>query len=338
MKRNSGQGTTKKTCATAIAHANIALIKYWGKRQGELNLPAVGSISLTLDSLGTETTIHFDSTLKADHFELNGKTVSGSSLQRLSNFLDCVDSARPYAAVASTNNFPTAAGLASSASGFAALALSASVALGQNLSRKALSKLARQGSGSAARSVYGGFVEMKCGNDPSGMDDFASPLFDEDYWDVRMLIAITSTEKKPVGSTQGMNHTARTSPYYDVWLQSQPADLKEMRAALQAKDFEKVGELMEYSCFKMHGLAMSARPALLYWNEATIEVIRIIRDLRRNGTAAYVTVDAGPQVKILCLPETIDDVKQALETVKGVKEILACRPGPAAAIKSLEKA
>ncbi|HEX6982592.1 MAG TPA: diphosphomevalonate decarboxylase [Balneolaceae bacterium] len=338
MKPNSGQSTTKDAFAVAVAHANIALIKYWGKRQEELNLPAVGSISLTLDSLRTETTIHFDNTLRTDQFELNGKTVSGAPLQRVSNFLDCIDSARPYASVTSTNNFPTAAGLASSASGFAALALSASAALRQNLSRQALSKLARQGSGSAARSVYGGFAEMKCGDNQKGDDDFAVPLFDEDYWDIRMLIAITSTEKKSVGSTQGMNNTAQTSPYYDAWVQSQSSDLKEMRAALKAKDFEKAGELTEYSCFKMHGLAMSARPALLYWNDATVEAIRIIRDLRQNGTAAYVTIDAGPQVKILCLPGAVDDVKQALETVDGIKKILVCRPGPAAAIKSLEKA
>jgi diphosphomevalonate decarboxylase len=337
MKRNSGQDFTKNTSASAVAHANIALIKYWGKRQEELNLPAVGSISLTLDSLRTETTIHFDKGLQADHLELNGKAVSGISLQRVSNFLDCVDSARPYASVESTNNFPTAAGLASSASGFAALALSASAALGQDLSPQALSKLARQGSGSAARSVFGGFAEMRCGDGSKGDEDYAVPLFDEDYWNIRMLIAITSTEKKSVGSTEGMNHTAQTSPYYDSWVHSQPSDLKEMRAALKAKDFEKAGELTEYSCFKMHGLAMSARPALFYWNDATIEAIRIIRDLRRNGTAAYITIDAGPQVKILCLPEAVDDVKQALETVDGIKKILVCRPGPAAAIKSLEK-
>jgi diphosphomevalonate decarboxylase len=338
MKRDTRQNLTKNTSASAVAHANIALIKYWGKRQEELNLPAVGSISLTLDALRTETTIHFDETLQADRLELNGKAVSGISLQRMSNFLDCVDSTRPYASVESTNNFPTAAGLASSASGFAALALSASVALGQDLSRQALSKLARQGSGSAARSVFGGFAEMKCGDGPKGDEDYTVPLFDEGYWDIRMLIAITSTEKKSVGSTEGMIRTAQTSPYYNSWVQSQSTDLKEMRTALKEQNFEKVGELTEFSCFKMHGLAMSALPALFYWNDATVEAIRIIRELRKNGTAAYLTIDAGPQVKILCLPEAVDDVKQALQTVDGIKKILVCRPGPAAAIKSLEKA
>ncbi len=342
MKQNFQQiNTDQSQCsATAVAYANIALIKYWGKRANGLNLPAVGSISLTLDALKTETTVTFDDTLKADCFELNGSTESGRPLMRITNFLDCVAGSdqRSNASVSSNNNFPTGAGLASSASGFAALALASSKALGLKLSREELSKLARQGSGSAARSIFGGFVEMKCGDTQTGDEDYAISLFDENYWNIRMLIAVTSTQKKSVGSTEGMNRTKKTSPYYQSWIQSHSYDLNEMRIAIKEKRFEKMGKLAEHSCFKMHGLAMSAYPALIYWNAATVETIHAVRALRREGLAAYITTDAGPQVKILCLPEVVNIVKEALETIKGIKQIITCRPGPAASIKSLEKA
>lgn len=320
--------------ATAVAHANIALIKYWGKRDVAANLPAVGSISLTLDALKTETSIHFDETLQNDFFELNGQTASGRPMQRISHFLDIAcGRERPKGSIKSKNNFATSAGLASSASGFAALALAATKASGRELSRKELSRLARQGSGSAARSIYGGFAEMKCEND----DDYAVALYDSIYWDVRMLIAVTSTRKKTIGSTEGMRRTAETSPYYNAWLNQQPHDLDDMRDAIGQKNFEKMGELAERSCFKMHGLTMSATPPLLYWNDTTVKVINIIQNMRKNGTAAYLTIDAGPQVKIICKPDVISEVKQELQTVEGVQELIECKPGPGVAIKSFEK-
>jgi len=339
MEQTSDQAGANVTSATAVARANIALVKYWGKRSEKLNLPAVGSISLTLDALKTKTTICFDTMLQKDHIELNGEAAPARTFRRITRFLDLVGSKqRPRAHMKSTNNFPTSAGLASSASGFAALALSASRALGQHLSKRKLSKLARRGSGSAARSIYGGFTEMKCGNTPDGGEDYAIPLFDKEYWDIRMLIAVTSTEKKAIGSTEGMNHTAKTSPYFKSWVESQPYDLTEMRSAIRGRDFEKTGELAEYSSFKMHALAMSARPALHYWNAATMEAIHIIRSLRQQGTAAYMTIDAGPQLKVLCLPEAVDSVRQALKTVGGVSKILECGPGAGAAVTSLERA
>ncbi|MFA5667637.1 MAG: diphosphomevalonate decarboxylase [Balneolaceae bacterium] len=337
MTPHSRQRVSITNSATAVAHANIALVKYWGKRTEALNLPAVGSISLTLDALKTETTVSFDGALQKDSLVLNGKPASEASLKRVSDFLNHIGGInRSSASIVSTNNFPTAAGLASSASGFAALALSATSALNLDLEDVELSKLARIGSGSAARSIYGGFVEMKCGNTDDGNGDYAISLFEQDYWDVRMLIAITSSDEKTIGSTEGMNRTANTSPFYSAWVQSQAADLDEMRLALKAKDFQKVGELTEHSCFKMHGLALSARPPLLYWNAATTETYQIIKELRTSGIPAYVTMDAGPQVKIFCLPEAQLPIRQALKTVKGIKSILECRPGPAVALKTLE--
>lgn len=323
---------------TAVAHTNIALIKYWGKRNVSTNLPAVGSISLTLDALKTETSLHFDRSLQKDSFKLNGKTASSRQMARVTQFLDVACGAeRPKAWVKSKNNFATSAGLASSASGFAALALAATKASGQERTKKALSQLARKGSGSAARSIFGGFVEMRAGGSNTD-EDYAVSLFDEAYWDVRMLIAVTSTRKKSVGSTEGMKRTAQTSPYYQSWLKEQPRDLDEMRDAIRLKDFEKMGELAEQSCFKMHGLVMSSKPPLVYWNETTVKVINTIRNMRKNGTAAYVTIDAGPQVKIICLPDVVHEVKQMLQSVDGIKELIECKPGPGATIKSFEKA
>ena len=276
-KTNIADFTNKPV--SAQAYANIALIKYWGKRSVDLNLPAVGSISLTLDALKTVTTLQFDSSLESDILHLNHRNIVGKPIERITQFLDTAAKTtnRPKAKIVSSNSFPTGAGLASSASGFAALAFAVNDAMNLHLTKEELSILARQGSGSAARSIYGGFAEMKCGNSPEdGQDDFAIQLEDESYWDLRLLIAVTSTDKKKIGSTEGMVRTAKSSPFYQGWIESQSQDLNEMRDAIKKKEFVKVGELTEHSCFKMHGLAMSGRPPLLYWNGATTEMIHTI--------------------------------------------------------------
>tara|TARA_R100000908_G_scaffold59748_1_gene36511 strand:+ start:113645 stop:114682 length:1038 start_codon:yes stop_codon:yes gene_type:complete len=324
---------------TAVAHSNIALVKYWGKRAVQNNLPAVGSISLTLDALYSKTNLELKDRLDQDIFVLNEKEVEGKQLRRISDFLDLAAGTkdRPKAHIESENNFPTGAGLASSASGFAALALAVNDRFGLNLDRISLSALARQGSGSAARSLYGGFCEMKLGTKEDGSEDVAIQLHDQSHWDVRLLVAVTSTQKKELGSTEGMNRTAQTAPFYDEWIASQPTDLEEMKKALSARDFEKVGELTEHSCFKMHGLALAARPPILYWNAATTETIHRVWKLRQNGIQAYLTIDAGPQVKILCLPESVETIKEAVLGVKGVEHIIEAKPGTAAHIVDPEK-
>lgn len=309
----------------AEAHANIALVKYWGKRLLEKNLPATGSISVTMDALKTETEVRIDSSLQKDYFELDGKPVSGEGLKRLSDFLDIIADTkeRNRAYITSKNSFPTSAGLASSASGFAALTMAAAKAWDKSTDRSTLSSLARRGSGSAARSIFGGFVEMKSGQNVSGSEDLAVPLYPKDYWDFRIVIGITDTKPKKIGSTEGMEHSRKTAPYYDSWINSTERDLEEMRNALAKKDFTKMGELAEHSALKMHGLAMSARPAILYWNAATLESIHMIRDLRNQGIEAYVTIDAGPQIKVLCEPENEEGVQQALASVSGLKKVIS---------------
>jgi len=321
--------------AAAKANSNIALIKYWGKREKSLNLPAVGSISLTLAGLSTTTSVCFDNSLEDDQFSLNGDMIEGREKARVSSFLDLIremSGKKSAAKVASSNNFPTAAGLASSASAFAALALAASKAAGLDLDKQELSVLARRGSGSAARSIFGGFVEMFKGNREDGTDAAAVQIADKDFWDLRLLIAVTSTEKKKTSSTSGMTLTRETSPYYDVWIDTAENDLAEMRTLIKNRDFQGAGELTEYSCLKMHALAMAGRPGLIYWNGTTLDVMRHIREMREDGTPVYFTVDAGPQVKALCEPASVNRVKQSLLSFPGVEEVLETGLGGGAEI------
>jgi len=321
--------------AIAQANSNIALIKYWGKRESSLNLPAVGSISVTLAGMKTVSQVHFQEDLREDLLILNGKEALPPETTRVSKFLDIVRETTGlsmYAAVKSHNNFPTGAGLASSASAFASLALASSQAAGLKLSSPQLSILARRGSGSAARSLFGGFVEMRAGKNEDGSDSYAFQVQDEKYWDIHLLIAITSEQKKDIGSTTGMNHTARTSPYYRQWVNTSHTDLKEMRRAITDKNFSKLGELAEFSCLKMHAVAMSSYPGLVYWNSATIECMQTIRDLRRQGSEAYFTIDAGPQVKAICLSAKIETVKSALENTRGVLRVISSGLGGNAAL------
>ena len=316
--------------AQAKAHSNIALIKYWGKRDSKLNLPAVGSISLTLDALHTTTSVHLRDDLNEDSVTINDKPVSEAERKRVTAFLDIfrnLSSIHIPARVISENNFPTAAGLASSASGFAALALAANKAFSANLNPVELSEIARRGSGSAARSIFGGIVEMHKGNRADGKDAVAEQLAPADYWDLRLLIALTSKARKKTTSTDGMNLSRETSPYYEAWVSSSEKDLQEMRSAIRQRDFQKLGEMSEYSCLKMHALPMSSRPGLFYWNNKTFEILEEIRAFRAAGLAVYFTIDAGPQVKALCEGKNTAEVKQRLAQIDGVLEVLESRLG-----------
>ncbi len=294
------------TRATAVAHPNIALVKYWGKRDAALNLPAVPSLSVTLDALRTRTTVRFDPRLDADRLLLNGRTADDERA-RVSATLDLLRSRAGVASraeVISDNDFPTAAGLASSASGFAALVVAADAALGLGLDRQTLSMLARQGSGSAARSLFGGYVQMNAGERGDGSDAYAEPVADADALPLAVVIAVTSTAAKPVGSTDGMTRTARTSPYWGAWVDTTPEDLAQARAAIDASDFDALARVAEHSCLKMHALAMSADPGLVYWNGATVQCLHEVRALRQAGVPVFFTIDAGPQLKALCAPDS----------------------------------
>jgi diphosphomevalonate decarboxylase len=311
--------------ALAQAQPNIALVKYWGKRDDALNLPAVGSLSITLASLWTRTRVVLDPALAADELTLDRRAArpqERARVQRMLAQLRARCGSATHAHVESTNNFPTAAGLASSASGFAALAVAAGRAYGLELSCAELSRLARQASGSAARSIFGGFVEMAAGTAADGNDSVAQPILEAEAWPLEVVIAITSSGEKAVGSTEGMVRTALTSPYYAAWVDTSPQDLVAARAAVLKRDFEALATVSEHSCLKMHALALSADPGLVYWNGATVEALHAIRALRGAGNGVFFTIDAGPQVKAVCLPGQAAPVVAALRALPGVAKVL----------------
>jgi len=322
--------------ATAVAGTNIALVKYWGKRDASLNLPAAGSLSLTLDGLGTRTSVRFSDALAADRLTLNGAEADARATARATRFLDRVRARarlNARAEVASDNSMPTASGLASSASGFAALAVAATRAAGLSLSPAELSELARLGSGSAARSIFGGFVEMARGERADGADAVAAPVPGGALWtDVRLVIAVTSNAAKAIGSTEAMERTARTSPYYAPWIASVPADLTEARAAVAARDLPGLGAVAERSALRMHASAMAADPGILYWTAPTLAAIETVRALRAAGLAVFFTIDAGPHVKALCAAADAPAVSDALLRTSGVLRTVVAAPGRGAEV------
>jgi diphosphomevalonate decarboxylase len=321
--------------ARARARANFALIKYWGKADARLNVPAVGSISITLDRLWSDTEIEFDPALSADELVLDGQRRA----EQLEKVTACLDVLReraglPYRArVASANNFPTGAGLASSASGFAALVTAASAALGLKLTPRELSIAARRGSGSAARSIFGGFVEMHAGHAADGTDSFAEPLLDAAAWPLEVVIAVTAKSEKEVGSRSGMMRSAESSPYYASWIAAQARDLDAARTAVEQRDFAALAEVAEHNCLKMHAAAMAACPPLLYWNGATIDCLNAVRALRRDGVPVFFTIDAGPQVKAVCTAAARPRVEAVLREIPRVLALLTSGLGAGAELR-----
>ncbi len=315
--------------ATARACANIALVKYWGKRDAQLNLPAAGSLSLTLGALVTETTVELDRTLANDELLLDGKPARPKDLARTSSFLDLVRAEAKIATrarVTSTNQFPTASGLASSASGFAALAVAASTAAGLTASPRALSILARRGSGSAARSLYGGFVRMHAGQLADGSDAYAEPITSRLTDRVRMVIAIVGGgAPKSHNSRDAMDHTAATSPLYRAWLELVPKDLAAAEGALSAGDLAALGTIAEANALAMHASALAARPAVVYWQPATLALLAEVRTLRDRGVPCWATMDAGPHVKVLCAIEQAESVATALRPI--ASDVIVSAPG-----------
>lgn len=315
---------------TAIAHPNIAFIKYWGNRDDVLRLPLNGSISMNLSGMESTTTVQFDAELKQDSFELNGETQSGSSLQRVSQFLDHVRrlaNSNQYARVSSSNNFPTGAGIASSASAFAALALAASKAAGLDLSQKDLSRLARLGSGSACRSIPDGFVEWLPGEDDAS--SYAVSIAPKDYWNLVDAVAVISQEHKPVGSSTG-HKLAQTSPLNAQRVQDAPDRLKHCREALLGRDFARFAEVVELDSHYMHAVMRTSNPPLVYWEPATEVLLWQVWQWRKQGHAVCATVDAGPNVHVLALADELEWLRKALLELPGVKNVLVGAPADGA--------
>lgn len=317
--------------STAKAPTNIALIKYWGKRDEELMLPANSSLSVTLDRFFTVTTVEFLEDATKDVFYFNGERASETETKKVSRFLDIVRSlagSSLYATVHSQNHVPTAAGFASSASGYAALAAASAKAIGLPLEGSFLSRLARRGSGSACRSIYGGFVEWKKGELNDGSDSYAVQILDEKGWDFTILSVVLENKRKKVLSREGMQRTVETSPFFQGWLNTVNTDLQLAKEAIRERDFEKLGTVAEKNALKMHATTLGADPPFLYWQPGTLEVMERVQELRLSGIPAFFTIDAGPNVKVLCLNEDEEAVVKELSALSSVKEIFSCHPGP----------
>ena len=312
--------------ATARAQPNIALVKYWGKSDVRRNLPAVGSISVTLNTLYTTMSVDFDAAPDTDVLTVNGKE-DPAMLPRISRCLDAVGGEqRPRALVASHCNFPIAAGLASSASAFAALVIAADAGLGGARDTAELASLAGLASGSAARSLYGGFCELE--NTGEGIEICSLRLAAE--WPLEVVVAVTEPGPKPVGSTEAMEISRKTSPFYQRWIEQQGADLAAAREAILKRDFEMLGEVAEHNCLKMHSVMWASRPPLIYWNHVTLECMQTVRDLRKQGVGVFFTIDAGPQLKAVCLPGDTPSVREALTATSGVRDIMVSGLGAGA--------
>lgn len=310
------------------AHTNIALIKYWGKEDEELIIPMNNSLSLTLDAFYTDTKVTFDEKLNSDELYLDDSLQDFTALQKVKTVLDLVRekaNIQTKAKVESYNHVPTAAGLASSASGLAALAGAASLAAGLELTDKELSKLARRGSGSASRSIYGGFAEWQKGSDDD--TSFAVPV-DDALWDIGMLFIVVNDKKKDVSSREGMRRTVDTSPFYSGWLQSVDRDLQDMKQAISEQDIDKVGSIAERNALKMHATTLGANPPFTYWSPDSLRAMDAVRALRQKGFSVYFTMDAGPNVKLICKQSEMEALKSLLSESFDTGQIIEAKPGP----------
>lgn len=319
---------------SAISNANIALVKYWGKRDKEYMLPNNGSVSMTTDDMFAYTTVEFDKKYSKDQLIINGEEVKPGTedyddyVGTFLTVLRKISKTDVKVKIVSKNNFPTAAGLASSAAGFAALAAAASKALGLPMDAKNLSVLARRGSGSATRSVMGGFVEWKRGEAADGSDSYAVQIADENFWpEFRMVACVTSKKEKKVKSRAGMAQTVKTSPMYATWLETVNEDIEAVKKGILVKDFTTVGRTAEENCLKMHATMITTKPPIIYWNAGTMEILHAVMDWRDEGLECYFTMDAGPQVKILCVAKDSEEIASRVRKFPHIQDVIITKPG-----------
>lgn len=315
-----------KATAKARAHTNIALVKYWGKENQELIIPMNNSFSLTLDHFYTDTLVSFDESLTADEFILNGQVTQDQKLVNFMNLVRQKANLASFARIESVNHVPTSAGLASSASAYAALAKAASVAAGLDLTNRQLSCLARRGSGSACRSIYGGFVEWLKGQDDES--SYAIPFMEQVDWDLQMIAVVVNNQAKKIGSRHGMQVVVETSPYYPAWVETTKKDIAAVKQAIIAKDIDQLGQIAEENAMKMHALNLSASPHFSYFEPDSLRVMELVAKLRTQGISCYYTLDAGPNIKIICLKEDTSKITHALEEIVSKDQLFIASPGP----------
>ena len=306
-------------CARACANVNIALIKYWGKRNEVLILPYASSLSLTLADWGTETQVSFDENLSEDNISLDGVTLVGGKSNKVRNrIISMLDLIRARAGISikanvvSHNSVPTAAGLASSASGFAALAAAGAYAAGLNLSPRELSKLARRGSGSACRSIFGGLSIWNAGEDDES--SYAEPIQMPENLQLAMIAIVLDSAPKPISSREAMSRTVKTSPTYMPWIKQSEKDFQNAICAIKNSDIETLGNIVEKNFIGMHETMHNAVPPVNYITEDSYKVLEIIKNLRSKGLPVWATMDAGPNVKVLTVKSEAEKVANDLRS------------------------
>jgi diphosphomevalonate decarboxylase len=318
---------------TVKTYANIALLKYWGKRDETLFLPTKNSFSLSLDALTTNTTMTFAHT-NQHAITVRNMIPDEKTINPIRSFLDHMRQTfaiKECFSLSTHNTFPTAAGIASSASGFAALTIGINTLCSLGLSQKELSIVARQGSGSAARSIFGGFVWWHKGTNRDGSDSYAQDLFTSTHWpELRVLIVITQAERKSISSRYGMAQTIKTSPRYHQWLEESAKKEQAFITAIAQKDFYTLGVLTEQEWDGFHQSILQSSPCLCYWNQESYALIKHVQQLRENGISCFFTTDAGPQVKIICLEQNSNAIKQSITqnfpTTKIIESGIASHP------------
>ena len=312
--------------ATAYAHPNIALVKYWGKSNDELNIPATPSLAITLGDLRTTSLVEESA---SEVVVLDGERVQDA---KLAGWLELLRKQYdlPPLRIESSSDFPANSGLASSASGFAALTVAISNAFDLRLSLQEQCEWARRGSGSAARSLHGGFVALE----PEERSCTVSQVIGEREWDLTVVIAITSDRAKTTGSTAGMTASRDTSPYYDGWVGSTLEAFDLGLDAVRKKDFDALAQIAEASCRHMHALMLSTEPALIYWNAATLNCIETVTRLSEDGIKVFYTIDAGSHLKAVCARNAVSQVRDRLSRVDGVHAVLVSRIGGPAEVVS----
>ncbi|KRK98036.1 mvaD protein [Secundilactobacillus odoratitofui DSM 19909 = JCM 15043] len=321
-------GVAKKP-VTAKAHTNIALVKYWGKLDETLIIPQNASLSITLDEFYSTTSVLFDDALDADQVTFDDQRLKAGQVTKISHFMDHVRQMagiKSYAQIVTQNHVPTAAGLASSASGFAALAGAASTAAGLQLDRRALSRLARLGSGSATRSIFGGFAAWQQGHDDE--TSYGYPIDETPDWDIAIVAVILTTKKKSISSREGMRLSVNTSPFYPAWVETSRVDFETVQKAITERDFETLGHTAEQNAMRMHALTLSADPSFTYFNADSLKTMQLVRELRLQGLQCYFTMDAGPNVKVICRNSDADQIAKALQAVFGTANVRVTHPGP----------
>ena len=328
------------TVATALACANLAFVKYWGKRDASLNLPLNNSISMTLDGARTTTTVRFCAGLASDEVTLAGTNVAPAFAARVTAHLDRLRTLADVtmrAQVDTHNNFPAGTGFASSASGFAALTLAATHALGLQLTEHELSKLARLGSGSACRSIPAGFAEWHAGSDSES--SFATQLAPAQHWKLVDVAVLVTQRSKDIPSSAG-HLLVNNSPFWQTRSLTLPARLEAVRQALLTRDFHRFGREIEAEALEMHAIMLTSahehagtwHPGIFYWTPDTLQLLCAVQDWRKAGMDVYFTLDAGPTVHLLCLAEQVDELLLAVRALDmhNAWRTLVSRPGPGA--------